>query len=216
VLRTRSPVYSPLRAFSLDLHVLGTPPAFVLSQDQTLQLRIRFPSAFLAQRSRLQGRARQCTQSIAVSAIPSWTCYPVFRDRPTPSNRTLPTTDPSPPFRRRIGRATYRPPRTPSRAANSVSRQPRTAGVAVSSRAIQGCQEAALPPRQIREFRRNLGHPGRVFQGGLTTSCAPDGSRSRRRTPLATRGRPTVPAAPRAPWRTPPCTGAGSLRTRPP
>src|SRR3954468_10412714 len=45
VLRTRSPVYSPLRAFSLDLHVLGTPPAFVLSQDQTLQLRIRFPSA---------------------------------------------------------------------------------------------------------------------------------------------------------------------------
>ena len=24
--------------FSLDLHVLGTPPAFILSQDQTLQL----------------------------------------------------------------------------------------------------------------------------------------------------------------------------------
>ena len=37
MLRTRSPVYSPLRTFSLDLHVLGTPPAFVLSQDQTLQ-----------------------------------------------------------------------------------------------------------------------------------------------------------------------------------
>ena len=39
VLRTRAPLYSPLRAFSLDLHVLGTPPAFVLSQDQTLHLR---------------------------------------------------------------------------------------------------------------------------------------------------------------------------------
>ena len=26
--------------FALDLHVLGTPPAFVLSQDQTLQLKI--------------------------------------------------------------------------------------------------------------------------------------------------------------------------------
>ena len=25
------------REFSLDLHVLGTPPAFVLSQDQTLE-----------------------------------------------------------------------------------------------------------------------------------------------------------------------------------
>ena len=38
VLLTRAPLYSPLRAFSLDLHVLGTPPAFVLSQNQTLQL----------------------------------------------------------------------------------------------------------------------------------------------------------------------------------
>src|SRR6201999_2663342 len=27
----------PRRAFPLDLHVLSTPPAFVLSQDQTLQ-----------------------------------------------------------------------------------------------------------------------------------------------------------------------------------
>jgi hypothetical protein len=32
--------------FSLDLHVLGTPPAFILSQDQTLQLNpVRFGSA---------------------------------------------------------------------------------------------------------------------------------------------------------------------------
>src|SRR4051794_34213696 len=28
---------TPERAFPLDLHVLSTPPAFVLSQDQTLQ-----------------------------------------------------------------------------------------------------------------------------------------------------------------------------------
>src|SRR5262245_41274948 len=28
----------PKPTFSFDLHVLGTPPAFVLSQDQTLQL----------------------------------------------------------------------------------------------------------------------------------------------------------------------------------
>ena len=34
VLRTRSPV---ALAGPLDLHVLSTPPAFVLSQDQTLQ-----------------------------------------------------------------------------------------------------------------------------------------------------------------------------------
>ena len=48
VLRTRAPLYSPLRAFSLDLHVLGTPPAFVLSQDQTLQLKISIPARRLS------------------------------------------------------------------------------------------------------------------------------------------------------------------------
>jgi hypothetical protein len=38
VLLTRSPLeYPPKGAFPLDLHVLSTPPAFVLSQDQTLQ-----------------------------------------------------------------------------------------------------------------------------------------------------------------------------------
>ncbi len=36
-LLTRAPLYSSRRTFSFDLHVLGTPPAFVLSQDQTLQ-----------------------------------------------------------------------------------------------------------------------------------------------------------------------------------
>jgi hypothetical protein len=40
VLLTRPPLYSqPLRvAFASDLHVLGTPPALILSQDQTLKL----------------------------------------------------------------------------------------------------------------------------------------------------------------------------------
>lgn len=38
VLLTRSPLeHPPKRAFPFDLHVLSTPPAFVLSQDQTLQ-----------------------------------------------------------------------------------------------------------------------------------------------------------------------------------
>ena len=40
VLLTRSPVSpDPKVRFSLDLHVLGAPPAFVLSQDQTLHWR---------------------------------------------------------------------------------------------------------------------------------------------------------------------------------
>src|ERR671922_1987878 len=40
-LLTRLPLYSGLPPFALDLHVLGTPPALILSQDQTLQLNSR-------------------------------------------------------------------------------------------------------------------------------------------------------------------------------
>ncbi|GAB4373696.1 MAG: hypothetical protein OHK0021_15810 [Bryobacter sp.] len=36
VLLTRTPLYSGLPPFSLDLHVLGAPPALILSRDQTL------------------------------------------------------------------------------------------------------------------------------------------------------------------------------------
>ena len=40
VLLTRSPLHVRPRAVSsFDLHVLGTPPAFILSQDQTLRLK---------------------------------------------------------------------------------------------------------------------------------------------------------------------------------
>jgi hypothetical protein len=83
VLRTRSPVYSPLRAFSLDLHVLGTPPAFVLSQDQTLQLSIGafFPSASSPDLAARRGQAVH-SKHCEFRNPSSSTCYPVFRDRP--------------------------------------------------------------------------------------------------------------------------------------
>ena len=38
VLLTRAPLYRGRSPFSHDLHVLGLPPAFALSQDQTLKL----------------------------------------------------------------------------------------------------------------------------------------------------------------------------------
>ncbi len=43
MLLTRAPLYSPglLPDFPFDLHVLGTPPAFILSQDQTLRLNFK-------------------------------------------------------------------------------------------------------------------------------------------------------------------------------
>ena len=44
MLLTRSPLI-PIANLPFDLHVLGTPPAFILSQDQTL--RKFLPNAFL-------------------------------------------------------------------------------------------------------------------------------------------------------------------------
>ena len=40
VLLTRAPLYWGRSPFSCDLHVLGAPLTFVLSQDQTLQLNL--------------------------------------------------------------------------------------------------------------------------------------------------------------------------------
>ena len=90
MLRTRSPVYSPLRVFSLDLHVLGTPPAFVLSQDQTLQLNSIGASAPGLTSLRTSLKALRYPQSA------SWTCYPVFKDR-APAAPLRTTNCPAPP-----------------------------------------------------------------------------------------------------------------------
>ena len=40
MLLTRAPLYQDRSPFSCDLHVLGAPLTFVLSQDQTLQLNL--------------------------------------------------------------------------------------------------------------------------------------------------------------------------------
>src|SRR5215510_11316591 len=65
VLLTRPPL--PLEVApkgSLDLHVLGTPPAFVLSQDQTLQLISGCPGLRLD-----QGHAHRLGEPVAYSAV---------------------------------------------------------------------------------------------------------------------------------------------------
>ena len=47
MLLTRAPLSTtPKDGFSFDLHVLGLPPAFVLSQDQTLKLNVHPVSNF--------------------------------------------------------------------------------------------------------------------------------------------------------------------------
>jgi hypothetical protein len=160
VLRTRSPVYSPLRAFSLDLHVLGTPPAFVLSQDQTLQLY----SWSVRQLASLTFTTK-FTQSIAVSAIlVSWTCYPVFKDRAataTSHDRLLC------PRLFSEGRATYRCRGAVSRAIFLLFLRPPqpqgTRGVTEPIRRVKHPARLWLnrpSPREIRVFAA-AGRPGR-------------------------------------------------------
>ena len=57
VLLTRSPLRHtgglPLQYASLDLHALGTPPAFILSQDQTLQRTSSVPRPSRGRRLRI-------------------------------------------------------------------------------------------------------------------------------------------------------------------
>ena len=101
-----------MRAFSLDLHVLGTPPAFVLSQDQTLQLSIgvSFPSASTPDLAAKRGQAVH-SKHCEFRNPSSWTCYPVFRDRPTTPLPDCPLPTTLPPRRLQHpgeGRASYR------------------------------------------------------------------------------------------------------------
>ena len=64
VLRTRSPLRQTrpygLRNASLDLHALGAPPAFVLSQDQTLQRQFFVRGADQAREGPPQDRTESC------------------------------------------------------------------------------------------------------------------------------------------------------------
>ena len=52
VLLTRAPLYRGRSPFSCDLHVLGAPLTFVLSQDQTLQLNFALSGAVLPEPSK--------------------------------------------------------------------------------------------------------------------------------------------------------------------
>ena len=65
-LLTRSPLRTSSKLEpSFDLHVLGMPPAFVLSQDQTLKFDVRYRSrGKTRQQHRSFSRSRSCTNLI--------------------------------------------------------------------------------------------------------------------------------------------------------
>ena len=69
----------------LDLHVLGMPPAFVLSQDQTLRCRVLFPVCFLpASRCLLTKYVSLDTIDEGIESVkilPSVCLFPVVKER---------------------------------------------------------------------------------------------------------------------------------------
>ena len=81
----------PKKTFAFDLHVLSTPPAFVLSQDQTLQ----FDILDLSKTGFLQVRARFLNYENLLNAAKRlrWArllmcCYSVFKDRVPPAHNS--------------------------------------------------------------------------------------------------------------------------------
>ncbi len=88
VLRTRSPLGHCPKATSFDLHVLGTPPAFVLSQDQTLrqhlqQLPPREATAFDQMPASLHclGKTGRFRKAMSHSILANW-CLDESRSPP--------------------------------------------------------------------------------------------------------------------------------------
>jgi hypothetical protein len=109
VLLTRSPLYSPvlLPAFSFDLHVLGTPPALILSQDQTLMLTRWNPQTLAGRNSENMRRSARrslarisfaflhvqpdCQRTIALKRHSSYDEKPLLSREPrSPSRAAIP------------------------------------------------------------------------------------------------------------------------------
>ena len=75
VLLTRSPLEHPhqkVRAFPFDLHVLSTPPAFVLSQDQTLQKNKQKTITGKKQRNQQNNNKQQTPTTINNYLVPTF------------------------------------------------------------------------------------------------------------------------------------------------
>ena len=77
MLLTRLPRYRGLPLFAFDLHVLSTPPAFVLSQDQTLQFYIL--NTFSSVHSLLTYFNKSSVRLLFSFQRPAFHFYPPFR-----------------------------------------------------------------------------------------------------------------------------------------
>ena len=94
VLLTRSPLITGASSrSSFDLHVLSTPPAFVLSQDQTLRKCLiaqhpKVPAHYLRQRTGIgpEAASLKLTEQIITDLL---CCLNVFQRNPKPNQKRL-------------------------------------------------------------------------------------------------------------------------------
>ena len=88
MLLTRSPLeYPASRAFPFDLHVLSTPPAFVLSQDQTLHKKISEQNSETGREkpeTQQKNKPPQTTQQCS----PCWRPKNYYKEKYSPLNPT--------------------------------------------------------------------------------------------------------------------------------
>ena len=88
MLLTRSPLeYPASRAFPFDLHVLSTPPAFVLSQDQTLHKKISKQNSETGREkpeTQQKNKPPQTTQQCS----PCWRPKNYYKEKYSPLNPT--------------------------------------------------------------------------------------------------------------------------------
>ena len=69
-----------LQSASFDLHVLSTPPAFILSQDQTLILKCLFPEALKpAGFKKIHTLLGFCSSELILRIVQGWSCCSVIK-----------------------------------------------------------------------------------------------------------------------------------------
>ena len=84
-LLTRPPLSHPsvrkLPNASFDLHVLSTPPAFILSQDQTLILKCLFPGFSQAcwLKKKIHTLLGFCSSELILRIVQGWSCCSVIK-----------------------------------------------------------------------------------------------------------------------------------------
>ena len=183
MLLTRAPLYRGRSPFSCDLHVLSAPLTFVLSQDQTLQLK----SGESVERVPAEDRSRwlwllECGESLRSGPLEmSGAGLALFRE---PTLSTLAVRRAAASVKVSV-RFSFQGPREPRLAASrlrstgtrTLVARPSLVKLFCSFRRFFGAADAAssrfLPPHAVKEGGRPAAHGGATWPGDGYGSRAP-------------------------------------------